>query len=233
MQKATTLLLSIGALSLGSATAQAAFVPYTDIPTFEAAIASAGLTTRTVDFGTDTQSIPSGGTYDGLTFTYSTLVGAATSLEIFGAPPTPLTDSVLGTDYTPNGGQFVDGDSIGISFAPSRVFGIVFQTTFDSIANTDFFITIGSTDYFIDTNDGFVIDPIADPQILGYFVGGYDTTSAFTQVQVNSASFGGGTLTYFNDDIVVSAVPAPTTLALLSFGIGLIGFRKSRRDRQS
>lgn len=231
MNKATTLFLSIGALSLGSAAVQANFVPYTNITNFNNDIA--GLATRTVDFGTAAQSIPSGSTFDGLTFTYSGLIGAADTVEVFGGPPTPGTDSVLGTDYSPNGGQFVDGDSIQISFAPSTVFGIVFQTTFDSIVNTDFLITVDATDYYIDIADRFDIDAGASPPIYGYFVGGIADT-AFNQVTISSAPLGGGTLTYYNDDIVVSAaVPAPATLALLSFGIGLIGFRKSRRDRQS
>jgi hypothetical protein len=231
VKKTSARLLAIGALALGATNAQAAVVTkYTDIGDFEAAIAS--IDTRTIDFGTDTQTIPNGGTYDGLTFSYSSLVSPATSLEVLAAPPTPATDSVLGTNDSGSGGQFWDGNSIGISFAPSGVFGIVFQSSYAALVNSDFFITVDATNYFIDTADRFAIDMGASPPIYGYFVG-VVSDMAFTQVTVSSADAGGDLLNYYNDDIVVaSAVPAPATLALLSFGIGLIGFRKSRRDRQ-
>jgi hypothetical protein len=228
-------LVGAAAISLTAGAPQAAVIHHeTTIAGFEAALLTEGLTSRLIDFDSVLveQDLASGDTFDGLTFTYSSLVGPATSLRIDQQPPpTSTPEFQLGTDYAINGNQLRDGDTITVGFAPSYLFGIVYQTAFTqtSLLDTDFFLTLDGMDYTIETDDFFEISDggAGGPATNGYFVG-VVTDMPFTSIQVSSANGGGNLLQYSHDDIQVGAVPVPATWLLMAAGLGLFGLARAR-----
>jgi hypothetical protein len=224
-----------GALALCAGTANAAVVPYTTIAAFEAAIvADPELDSRTINFDNfaTEQTIASGGSFDGLTFTYGPLTGTPTPslTTVAQPPPTFSPDFQLGTTNDDFDNQFRDGDSITVSFVQSRIFGVVFETSTmqTNLLDSDFYIELLGTKYTIETDDYFEINA-GPPATNGYFIGIIADTP-FGSINVSSTADSndpGNLLQYSLDNMVVS-VPSPATWMLMGAGFGLLGFRRLR-----
>jgi hypothetical protein len=230
----TTTVALASTLAISSFPANALVVPYTTIAAFETA--TTGYASRIVDFDdVAEQNIASGGTFDGLTFTYAGLVSPATELRIDAAPPpTNSPNNQLGTNYDANGNQLRDGDSFEVSFAPSNLFGIIFQASYDpaNLFDTDFYLTLNGVDYNVEIDDRFAIGA-GTPQTFGYFLGLVSDTVFDTVTVSSDGSTGSGNLfQYSHDDIRVGAVvPLPPSIALLAVGLGLLGANRARKQR--
>ena len=213
-----------------STSVSAALVAYESRTDFETAIS--GLTSTTVDFDNASfgQTIPSGSTFDGITFTYSLT-------DLFGDPLTMVVDDFFDTTSSPNylGLQstvtgdfvnFVSGDSFTMDFAqPVNAVGLNIIAN-DVLMPGDLF----SLSLAVTGIGGFITNPLAPSQTLPdggnvYFLG-MTSDQAFSSVVFGS---GGMELEFTHDDITYAVVPLPAAVWLLGSGLVFIGGMARRK----
>lgn len=204
-----------------STSLSAAIVAYESRTDFETAIG--GLISTTVDFDSASagQGIPSGGAFDGITFTYSLtdLAGDPLTMVVDNFFATTSPSNYLGLQEPVSGDfvNFVSGDSFTMSFAqPVNAVGL------NIIAN-DVLMTGDSFSLILQGIGGIISAPLAPSATLTdggqvYFLG-VTSDQAFS-----SAAFGssGSLLEFTHDDITYAVVPVPAAIWLLGSGFILI-----------
>lgn len=218
-----TILRPLAALALGvglAGGALAAPTVYTDPSAFMAQTWAAG-SPATVGFdgAADGTAIGDGGSFDGLTFHYSTLAGHGVTLNVVTDSVNVSGSNVLGTD---DGGLLQDGDEFDLDFGASNAIGMYFITdSFGGMFDGDITLSAGGATAELLTAD--LITTI-DNLYEVYFLGIVDTAATFTSASVGN--IGGGFFTYTVDDITTgltttanNAVPLPGTLALVVGGL--------------
>ncbi|MDH5513521.1 MAG: VPLPA-CTERM sorting domain-containing protein [Gammaproteobacteria bacterium] len=210
-----------------STSASAALVTYNARPDFETAISA--FTSATVDFDSASvgDTIPSGGTFDGITFTYSLtdLASDPLTMVVDGffdttSPPNYLALQTLGGDFV----NFVTGDTFSMAFSqPVNAIGLSIIANDVLLLGDSFSLTVGGLGAIISA-------PLAPSATLTdggqvYFLG-VTSDLAFT-----SAVFGsnGSGLEFALDDITHAAVPLPPAIWLLASGLGFFGLMARRK----
>lgn len=217
-------------ISSTSTSVSAAIVAYDSRSDFENAIA--GLIGTTVDFDSASfgLAIPSGSTFDGITFTYSLA-------DLDDEPLTMVVDDFFDTTSSPNylglqtaGGDFVNfisGDSFTMEFAqPVNAVGLNIIANDILLPGDSFSLTLGGL-------GGLITAPLAPSATLQdggqvYFLG-VASEQAFSSVVFGSA---GTALEFVHDDIIYAAVPVPPAIWLFGSGLLFIG-RMARQSRNA
>jgi hypothetical protein len=215
-----------------STSASAALVAYESRTAFEAAIASYISTTVDFDSATFGDTIPSGNTFEGITFTYSLT-------DLGGDPLTMVVDDYFDTTTSPNylglladNGDyvnFVSGDSFTMDFAqPINAVGINIITNDVLLPGDSFSLSLALTGI-----GGIITSPLLPSSTLPdggqvYFLG-VASDQAFSSVVFGSA---GTALEFVHDDIIYAAVPVPPAIWLFGSGLLFIG-RMARQSRNA
>jgi hypothetical protein len=197
---------------------------YTDSASFFADLPGAAVTAN-FDGLTSGDGIASGGSADGITFTYSFGGGAelvVTDGSAFGGGgpfDTTSSPNFLGTnDFD----ILLDGDDLVLGFASANAIGLFIITAEEpglTILDGDIGLTAGGETAFLDVDA--VEDTLSDGIV--FFLGIIDPDAVFTSASLDT--FGGGGAFAFNVDDIVTTVPEPG-LALLLGLAGLVGCRR-------
>jgi hypothetical protein len=207
----------------------AAIVAYESRSDFETAIS--GLISTTVDFDSASfgQIIPSGSTFDGITFTYSLT-------DLGGDPLSMVVDSFFDTTSSPNylglqttSGDFVNfvsGDSFTMDFA-QPVNGVGLDIIANDVLMPGDLLSLSLT---LTGIGGIITSPLAPSQTLPdggqvYFLG-LTSDQAFSSVVFGS---GGMELEFTHDNITYAVVPLPAAIWLLGTGLVFIGAMARRK----
>jgi hypothetical protein len=224
--------LLLGLLLLGSgAPAGALPVAYTDEAAFSAALPGPAVVADFDGIAAGTV-IPSGGSADGITFSYD-----------FGGVDLIVTDG----DQAGGGGPFdttsppnflgtsdfdllLDGDDLGLGFAAANAIGLFIVTAEVpgvTLFDGDIRLSAGGATASLDVDA--VQQTLADGSLV-FFLGVVDVAATLTSASLET--FGGGGAFLFNVDDIVTAVPEPGAFALLAPGLALLArrFRTSRRS---
>jgi hypothetical protein len=214
--------LLLGLLLLGSgAPAGALPVAYTDWAAFSAALPGPAVTASFDGLAAGTV-IPSGGSADGVTFSYD-----------FGGVDLIVTDG----DQAGGGGPFdttsppnflgtsdfdllLDGDDLVLGFVAANAIGlyvITAEVPGVTLFDGDIGLSAGGATAFLDVDE--VQQTLSDGSLV-FFVGVIDPDATFTSASLDT--FGGGGAFLFNVDDVVTAVPEPGTFALFVLGLTLL-----------
>jgi hypothetical protein len=212
-----------------STSVTAAIVAYESRSDFETAIS--GLISTTVDFDSASfgQTIPSGSTFDGITFTYSLT-------DLGGDPLTMVVDDFFDTTSSPNylglqttSGDFVNfvsGDSFTMDFA-QPVNGVGLNIIANDVLMPGDLFSLSLT---LTGIGGIITNPLAPSQTLPdggqvYFLG-VTSDQAFSSVVFGSS---GMELEFTHDDITYAVVPLPAAIWLLGSGLVFIGAMARRK----
>jgi hypothetical protein len=235
------------AVGLGMGNAHAVLQSYTDFDDFKADLLAAGISYRVHDFNNFAPGtiIKDGDTLDDLTFSSISINEAGVSMMISNLlPGTTLSpDNSLGTSSLPLGSggtdnQFQNPDNFVIRFPESYAFGLWFQSTTPvgggaGIQDGDFTITLTERAPAANSSrsslnaDSITIGASAN----GWFVGFIDSDSPFSTAAISSLTdpdFLQAFQFRIDDIYTAAAASAPSTLALLMFGAGLIHFRRRK-----
>lgn len=230
-----TLAVATALGSLVVANAYAVPQPYTDLATFEADLAAAGLDSVLHDFvDAAVGTTLSGNTVDGIGF--SAFTGGVTDGIITDAQDGFYRSNpkAIGTNLGGTNDQFEDGDGYTFSFSPANAVGIWFITA--SPPNTPPFNGPIRADSFSLTVSGVTQGNAASPEETygggapfgtdGYFIGFIDPISTFSSATVSSLLDSHGDFEFVNDDIYTAAqAPLPSTAALIAIGALALGSR--------
>jgi len=203
-----------------STPAAAAVTSYVSRTAFETA--TAGFTGATVDFGSAAfgDTIASGDTFEGLTFTYtiSDLTGAPLTMVIDDSFDTTSPVNYLGLTEEVSGSlvNFVTGDVFTIGFStPVNAFGLNIISNFELIGGDSFALDGAGL-----TQSATLDGPAVPSSVLGdggqvYFLG-MVSDQAFSSVQFSSLSTD---LEFIVDDLTYAVVPLPPALWLMAAGL--------------
>jgi hypothetical protein len=205
------------ALMLDASAAHATVTTFTSSALFDAAISGSTATIENYGSGVDGQTIASGDSFDGITYTFA----AGPSGTLLGGDITGQFDSFSGLSLGGNqstGDQFLyGGDSVTATFAaPVTAVGVYFNVNQNSgsydVAAAGGLASAGSDAYDTDT----------------FVFGGITSTTPFTSVTFSSTD---PSLGSFNIPEIesVSAVPLPGALPLFAsafLGLTALGARK-------
>lgn len=215
------LLAAIAAVSLPAMVE--AGIAYTNSSTF---MNDATGTVSTVDFesGSAGDQIGDGDSFGGVTFNYSSL-SLGTTLELTDFFETTSGVNSLGTDDVDDFYQLSDGDSITFTFgSPLAGFGLYLIGVADDQFDGDFTLSFGGTDSIFDVDAvEFTFGDGGTAWFLGVL---FNDNSTFSSATLTADSgIGPGAFFFTIDDLQLvapssSAVPEPTSLALLLTGSG-------------
>jgi hypothetical protein len=213
-----------------SASASAALVAYESRTDFETAIAGYISTMVNFDSATFGDTIPSGTTFDGITFTYNLI-------DLNSDPLTMVVDDFFDTTSSPNYlglltvddnyVNFVSGDSFTMDFAqPINAVGLNIITNDVLLPGDSFSLSLTRTGI-----GGIITSPLLPSATLPdggevYFLG-VTSDQAFSSVVFGSA---GTDLEFVHDDITYAVVPVPPAMWLFASGLLFIG-RMARQSR--
>jgi hypothetical protein len=207
-------------------------ITYTDVAAFLAALPGPAITADFDGIAAGTV-IPSGGSADGITFTYD--FGGVDLIVTDGAQAggggpfdTTSPPNFLGTsDFD----LILDGDDLVLGFASAHAIGlyvITAEVPGVTLFDGDIGLGAGGATAFLDVD---ALQQTLGDGSLVFFLGVIDPSASFTTASLDT--FGGGGAFLFNvDDIVTAAVPEPGAVALLGVGLGLLIRRLPRTPRR-
>jgi hypothetical protein len=240
--------LGLAAVGLGMGNAHAGLQSYTKFDDFKADLIAAGISYRLHDFNDLAAGtiINDGDTIDDLTFSSININESGALMMISNLlPETTLSpDNSLGTNSPPadpDGGadnQFENPDNFVMTFPESYAFGLWFQSTtaptdpgLGGIEDDDFTITLTERTPAVGSSQSSLNDDSIDigTSAYGWFVGFIDSESPFSTAAISSLTGFDQAFQFRIDDVyTAAAASAPSTLALLIFGAGLIHFRRGK-----
>lgn len=201
-------------------------VAYTDAASFLAALPGPA-TTAGFDGLASGTAIPSGGSADGITFTYDfggidLIVTDGTAAGGGGPFDTTSPANFLGTsDFD----VLLDGDDLGLGFAASHAIGLFVVTAEvpgSTLFDGDLALAAGGGTALLDVD---AVEQTLPDGSLVFFLGVVDVAASFTSASLENCAVCGGFFTYNVDDIV-TAVPEPGPELLLGAGLAVGALRR-------
>src|SRR5262245_18149084 len=223
-RSAQHLVLLAAALGL-AAPAGAVPTVYTSAAAFFGALPGAS-TTADFDGLSSGDVIASGGSADGITFTYDfggidLIVTDGTAAGGGGPFATTSSPNFLGTsDFD----VLLDGDDLTLGFATASAIGLFIITAEApgaTLFDGDIGLTAAGATAFLDVDA--VEQTLSDGSV--FFLGVIDPAASFTSASLGT--FGGGGAFTYNVDDVVTAVPEPGTAVMLGLGSLILCLRRS------
>lgn len=197
--------------------ANAGVVTYTSSSAFATAVS--GLTAENYGTGAAGQLIASGGSFDGLTYSFTAGPSGTLQGGIITNQFNSFTGLSLGGDQSVGAQFFFGGDSVTISFAaPVDAVGAFFN------------VNPNSGNYLVETVNGDASTGSASYDTSTFVFAGLTSTTPFTSVTLRSDNSELGSFNVPEIEYHAADVPEPMTLSL--FGAGLAGFAASRRRRK-
>jgi hypothetical protein len=191
---------------------------YTDSGDFLTALPGAA-TTASFDSLSSGDTIASGGSADGITFTYAfgggveLIVTDGTAAGGGGPFDTTSPPNFLGTtDFD----VLLDGDDLVLGFSSANAIGLFIITAEDpgvTLFDGDIGLTAGGATAFLDVD---AVEQTLSDGIV-FFLGVIDPAAGFTSASLDT--YGGGGAFAYNVDDVVTAVPEPGTALVLGLGL--------------
>lgn len=220
---------------LVSGPAHASPSAYTNIFDFAAALPG-GYTTAGFDALASGTAIASGGTADGITFSYSfegaSLIATDGTAGGGGGPyDTVSPANFLGTnDFD----ALLDGDTVTLGFASSHAIGVVIITVEqpgESLLDGDIGLSAGGATALLDVD---AVQTVLEDGSIVYFLGVIDPEASFPSASLDT--FGGGSaFSYTVDQIVTSAVatavPLPGPALMAAIALATLAALWLRRQR--
>jgi hypothetical protein len=207
------------AISLSATVAaNAGVMTYTSSTAFAAA--AGALSTENYGTGSAGQSIAQGGTFDGLTYSFT--AGPIGTLQngIITDQFNSFTGLSLGGLQSSGAQYFFGGDSVTVTFA----------SPVDSVG-AFFNVNANSGDYLTETADGTASTGSASFDTSTFVFAGLISTTPFTSVTFMSDSVDSGSFNIPEIEFgITNQVPEPLTLSL--FAAGLVGAGAMRRKRK-
>jgi len=195
--------------------AAAASVSYTSSADFFAATAGNTLTEEQYASGSLGQIIPNGGTFNGLTYSFSPEAeGIITDIA------NSFSNLSLGGHQSDGSQYFFGGDSVTVNFAtPVYAAGVFFNVNLDS-GNFDLTTPVGNASTGSSAFD-----------TKTFVFAGIISTTAFSTITFSSEDTSQGS---FNipEIAFVSSTPIPAALPLFASGLGALGLLGRRRKRK-
>jgi hypothetical protein len=224
------------ATALASVGAGVQAVPrgYTDFTLFQSHASEYSVIQHDFDSATPGEIVDNGDVVDGITFSGITLTGGV-SMMVTDLNGSELTSPQVGIGTnSPSGAndnQFQNPDSFVLSFPDSNVFGVWFITTQDTadIFDGDFSVTVSGESQ--DSAAGAFTPTSGDAN--AWFIGFIDADSPFRSATISSYDEGTGNFFFRIDDVYTGAstVSAANSLTLLALGAGIIGWRRTRKNK--
>lgn len=213
-------LLAAGMLA---APAEATVTTYTSSTAFGAAAAGITLTTENYGSGTAGQTIASGGTFDGLTYSFAAGPGGTLTGGIISNQFNSFSGLSLGGNQSGGTQFFFGGDSVTIAFSsPVNAFGAFFN------------VNANSGNYLADSAAGTATTGSAAYDTSTFVFAGLISDTAFSSITLSSSDTVLGS--YNVPEIEFGASPAatvPEPLTLSLFGAGVLGLATARRRRKN
>jgi hypothetical protein len=196
---------------------------YTSSSAFNAATASDSFTVENYSSGTNGQTIPNGGSFDGLTYSvngtglFGTLNGSIITNQFNSFSGLSLGGNQSGGDQF-----FFGGDSVTVTFpTPVKAIGVFFNVNANS-GNYDLITPVGDVSTSSATFDTstFVFD-------------GITSVTPFSSITLVSESTSLGSYNVPEIEFAVATTPLPGTLPLFVGGLGMMGFILGRKKRKT
>lgn len=228
--KSTLSAVVVIATGFTAGVSQAALDGYTDVSSFEMAVAQLGGSITTHGFDSSpTGAITLGSTIDGITFESASLLGSGGVLAINDGPqPTKSPLNQVGNTNGADQGQLLDGDSFTIGVGGVFALGMYFN--FAGTPNLDdifgFTVTVNQVERTF-RNDPTMED--LGSSTYAYFVGVVESTGAgVIDSAVVSVPNLGGSIEFSVDDIKTApglalTLPVPATVGLFLTALGIAG----------
>ena len=234
LRSCTMILLLPLTFLMSTMSAHGALATYTNEAAFNAALATASLTPKTLNFDSITA---------GTTFSDPSTIGGITFSNLGGGanPTTLLVDdqfvTTSGSNYlaTPNpatANQFIGGHMMNMSFAASNAISLKIVTNEvpgTSLFTNDIQLSAGGGSVAIDQNAGSIITPGNTDQ--EFFLGLYDPMATFTTASLEYDMAALESVLFNIDDITV-AVPEPSAVLFLGLLCVLSGGRTYLKKRK-
>jgi hypothetical protein len=227
----SAVLLCCSGSLLGPRWASALPTVYTDFAAFTAALPGPA-TAADFDSLASGTVIPSGGTADGITFTYDfagldLIVTDGTAAGGGGPFDTTSPPNFLGTSDLD---VLLDGDDLTLGFAAVRAIGLFIVTAEEpgfTLFDGDLGLTAAGATAFLEV--AAVEQTLSDGSLV-YFLGVIDPAAGFATASLDG--FGGGGAFAYNVDDIVTAVPEPGTFGLTGLALVALGaFRRGARRK--
>jgi hypothetical protein len=245
-----TVAVAAALASLGAGSAHATWQSYTDLQLFQDGLAAAGLTSILHDFddataGTNLRDA----TVDGITFSNFSLnrgfepIISSESTGGFSSGNTISSPNAIGTSDDDFNQKFGNPDGFTIRFASSFAIGMWFLTTQpeaivfagDMVVTTTRASAGNGESVPAENKFNGGADGTSTSGVDGYFVGIIDTVP-FEEATISSITpdqfVAENAIQFRIDNVYTAEAPAPTSLALLALGAGLIGLQRRRSPKR-
>jgi hypothetical protein len=192
---------------------------YTSSSAFNAATAADSFTVENYSSGTSGQTIPNGGSFDGLTYNVN---GTTLNGSIITNQFNSFSGLSLGGNQSGGAQFFFGGDSVTVTFpTPIKAIGVFFN------------VNANSGNYDLNTPVGDVSTSSATFDTSTFVFDGITSVTPFSSITLVSENTALGSYNVPEIEFAVVTTPLPGAFPLFAGGLGMMGFILGRKKRKT